>query len=161
MIKLWTGLLERAMVFKHTHDPRYITQRKEISSAFFKSKLLGMCKIIKEITMKEIKKLQESPNLDNFNMSDFTLSLQGRIIINILVGKGYSTRKLKWETANGQFTEVSIQDAMSMATQFALTRTQLPVNIVFPELMPYRIHGDDRREGRNAQRMRDFLLEII
>ena len=38
-----------------SHDPNYDGQRKALSGAFFKSKLIGMTKIIKEVTLKEIK----------------------------------------------------------------------------------------------------------
>jgi len=44
-----------SIVFQATEHPTYIDKRKALSGAFFKSKLLGMTKIIKEITLKEIK----------------------------------------------------------------------------------------------------------
>lgn len=149
------------MIFDHTTDPHYIQKRKELSSSFFKSKLLGICEIIKEMTLKEIKKLQESPNLDNFDVTDFTMSLQSRIIINILVGKGYSQRTVRWENDDGSFSEQGIVFCISKIMAIAMTRTQLPINVLFPELTGYFIHASDRRYKRNVDSLRGVMQSII
>lgn len=120
-----------------------------------------MCDIIKEMTLKEIKLVQESPNLDNFNVTDFTMSLQSRIIVNILVGKGYSQRKVRWENDDGSFSEKSIAEAISIVVSQAMLRTQLPVNLLFPELITYFIHASDRRYKRNTDSVRAVFQGII
>jgi cytochrome P450 len=45
---------------QHTNNPQYAEQRKQVSSAFFKAKLLSMTTTIKRIVLKEIKRLQET-----------------------------------------------------------------------------------------------------
>jgi cytochrome P450 len=66
----------------------YIAKRKELSGAFFKSKLLGMTKIIKEVTLREIKLVQDS-GLKEIDVAQMTNSLQSRIIINVAIGMGF------------------------------------------------------------------------
>jgi hypothetical protein len=48
-----------------------------------------MTKIIKEVTLKEIKDLQEIGE-GEISLAEMTLKLQSRIIINVSVGTGYS-----------------------------------------------------------------------
>lgn len=67
--------MRRSIFFNHTDDPMYIKKRKELSGAFFKSKLIMMMEIIKEVTLREVKLVQESKNLDNYDVTPFTLSL--------------------------------------------------------------------------------------
>jgi cytochrome P450 len=78
-----------SIVFSDTKDPLYPEKRKALSGAFFKSKLVAMTKTIKEVTLKEIKQIQ-SENKSEINLADLTLSLQSRIIVNVVVGMGYS-----------------------------------------------------------------------
>lgn len=59
-----------------------------------------MTKIIKEVTLKEIKRIQEA-NEPIVNLADITLRLQSRIIINVSVGIGYSNTHLEYELADG------------------------------------------------------------
>ena len=58
--------------------------------------------------MKELKALQESPNLNNYNFTDFTMSLQGRIIVNVTVGMGYSKRLIHYENDDGSFSDLEM-----------------------------------------------------
>lgn len=88
--------MPRSLLFDQTKDPVYIAKRKELSGAFFKSKLLGMTKIIKEVTLREIKAVQDSGTAQ-INVGDFIAKLQARIIINIAVGKGYSDELVDFE----------------------------------------------------------------
>ena len=52
--EFWS-LMSQSILFQQTDHPNYVDKRKALSGAFFKSKLLGMTKIIKEVTLKEIK----------------------------------------------------------------------------------------------------------
>ena len=49
--------MKDSILLEDTTAPNYAEKRKALSGAFFKSKLLGMTKIIKEVTIQEIKKL--------------------------------------------------------------------------------------------------------
>lgn len=53
-------MMPTGIVFQATEDPTYADRRKALSAAFFKSKLLGMTKIIKETTLKVIKDIQNT-----------------------------------------------------------------------------------------------------
>lgn len=72
---MMAGVVDKSMMFDHTMDPAYIQKRKDLGSSFFKSKLLGICDIIKEVVLEQIKILQEKPGLDNYNVTNFTLQL--------------------------------------------------------------------------------------
>jgi len=49
--------MPQSIVFQQSDHPNYADKRKALSGAFFKSKLIGMTKIIKEVTLKEIKNI--------------------------------------------------------------------------------------------------------
>ena len=78
-----------SIVMMQTDDPSYVEKRKTLSGAFFKSKLVGMTEIIKQVIMKEVKKLQ-TQDLNNVELSELTQNLYSRIIVNVSVGTGYS-----------------------------------------------------------------------
>lgn len=59
-----------------------------------------MTKIIKEVTLKEIKRIQDSGDKE-INLTHLTMKLQSNIIINISVGTIYASTELDYETANG------------------------------------------------------------
>lgn len=50
-------VMGRSILWSQTKDPAYTEKRKALSGAFFKSKLLAMTKIIKDVTLKEVKTL--------------------------------------------------------------------------------------------------------
>ena len=98
-----------SIVFQPSEDPTYPEKRKALSSAFFKNKLLGMTQIIKEITLKEIREIQEKGKSE-VSLAHLTLSLQSRIIINISVGMGYSKTMLDYEQADGKIVNIDLAD---------------------------------------------------
>ena len=97
------------IVFQATEDPTYSDRRKALSAAFFKSKLLGMTKIIKETTLKVIKDIQSS-NLTEISLAQMTVKLQSEIILNVSVGMGHSQRKLEYERADGVLENIYLCD---------------------------------------------------
>ena len=90
-----------------TESENYADKRKALSAAFFKSKLLAMTKIIKEVTLKEIKRLQHRAS-NEVDLVCMTIDLQSRIIINCSVGMGHSTTLIPYENDDGTMTEISI-----------------------------------------------------
>lgn len=103
-------LMSSSIVFQDTSDPTYVEKRKSLSQAFFKSKLVGMTTIIKEVTLKEIKRVQALPSLDDVSLAHLTLKLQSRIIINVSVGKNYSDKLFEYEEASGSLVKVDLSD---------------------------------------------------
>ncbi len=87
-------------MFEDTYSENYADKRKALSAAFFKSKLLSMTKIIKEVTLKEIKRLQKMPS-NEVDLVLMTIDLQSRIIINCSVGMGHSSTLIPYENDNG------------------------------------------------------------
>lgn len=66
-----------------------------------------MTKIIKEVTLKEIKELQEKKE-EIVDLPTLTVSLQARIIINISVGMGHSKTLIDFEKDDGTFEKISL-----------------------------------------------------
>jgi cytochrome P450 len=110
-------IMPRSLLFDQTKDPAYIAKRKELSGAFFKSKLIGMTKIIKEVTLIEIKALQDT-GASSVDVGDFIAKLQARIIINIAVGKGYSDATVDFEEEDGTVVKKLVVDSfLKLITQ--------------------------------------------
>ena len=67
---MFSNFIPRSILFEVTESAHYGDKRKALSAAFFKSKLIAMTKIIKEVTMKEIKRLQSNDlNVDLVKMT--------------------------------------------------------------------------------------------
>lgn len=58
-----------------------------------------MTKIIKEVTLKEVKKIQDS-GVDEISLAHMTLDLMSNIIVNVSVGASYSSVELDYEKPN-------------------------------------------------------------
>ena len=52
-------IIGEGIIFASSHDPTTHERRKALSGAFFKSKLLPMTKVIREVTLKVIKNWQQ------------------------------------------------------------------------------------------------------
>jgi len=50
-------MMPNSILLQKTEDPIYSDKRRALSGVFFKSKLGGMIKIIKQVTLSEIKKI--------------------------------------------------------------------------------------------------------
>lgn len=48
---VWELLMLKSLLFDQSQDKKYQAKRKELSGAFFKSKLIPMTKIIKRVTL--------------------------------------------------------------------------------------------------------------
>ena len=153
-------IMPSSIVFQPSEDPTYPEKRKALSSAFFKNKLLGMTQIIKEITLKEIKEIQEKGKSE-VSLAHLTLSLQSRIIINISVGMGYSKTMLDYEQADGKTVNIDLADYLDRLITDTITRLFTPHNLLFP-LFVWAIYSPtDYRYNRNVQRYRDLIQRMI
>jgi cytochrome P450 len=81
-------VLGEGIIFASSHDPKTHERRKALSGAFFKSKLLPMTKVIREVTLKVIKNWQKDGDRE-INLADLTEELQSKIIITVLIGAEY------------------------------------------------------------------------
>lgn len=77
--------MPKAIFWQATEEDTYHARRKVLSQAFFKSKLLTLIEIIKEVTMRHLNDTDKENEVD---IPQFTMQLQGRIIINIGIGRG-------------------------------------------------------------------------
>jgi len=55
---LISHFMPNSILFQATEHPNYHEKRKVLSAAFFKSKLISMTQIIKEVADKEVKRLK-------------------------------------------------------------------------------------------------------
>lgn len=119
-----------------------------------------MTKIIKEVTLKEIKSVQDSgEKVIDINL--MTINLQASIIINVAVGTGYSSKKVDWEDDNGVITQKSLSEVLVKLISQTIERNQIPINMLIPELIRYNISPWDRRYLRNVNRLRAVLQSMI
>ena len=80
--------MPKAIFWQATEEPTYHARRKTLATAFFKSKLPTLIEIIKEVTMRH---LNDTDKDTEVNIPVFTMELQGRIIVNIGLGRGLSS----------------------------------------------------------------------
>jgi len=77
------------------------------------------------------------------------------------VGKSYSHKLIDFENADGSIKSISISNFLSLIFMEGFHRTLLPLNMIFPELLPYAICSQDRRLKRNADRLKVLVQGII
>jgi len=104
--------MPNSILFQQTEDPTYEPRRKALSKAFSASKLKDITKCVKEITLKEIKKVQDSGK-DEIDLVRLTTSLQARIIMNVACGPNCSQKTVKWEEKDGSISDIPISDSIT------------------------------------------------
>jgi hypothetical protein len=112
MRKRFGHFIPNSILFQDKDENLYVEKRKTLSAAFFKQKLISMTKIIKEVTLKEIKRIQSCPSQET-DLVKMTISLYSRIIINCSVGMGQSQTTVPFEQENGVLVNVSISDSIT------------------------------------------------
>ena len=152
--------MRNTILFQHTHDPTYADKRKALSGVFFKSKLVGMTKIIKQVTLSEIKKIQKS-GASTIELEKMTLNLQSQIIINISVGTKHASAMVDYEEDNGQISNLPLAEALDRIITVNVKRTLKFVHIAYPEFSGYDYWPGDWRQTRNLKTFRAALQKII
>ena len=105
--KMFNYFAPNTIFFQATEHPTYLDKRKALSAAFFKSKLISMTKIIKQVALNEVKRIQDA-STNEHNLVQFTIDFYSQIIINCIVGTGYSGSKIPFEKEDGSLVEYSI-----------------------------------------------------
>ena len=86
-----------------SEDPEYKLKRKELSTAFSRSQIKDICETIKEITLKQ---LRATDSQKEVNLAEFTIELQGRIVVNVACGAGVSSWEVDYENKDGTMTKM-------------------------------------------------------
>lgn len=90
-----------------TFHSEFALRRKVLSSAFFKSKIKGITKLIKRDVLDEIKRIQHSA-ITEIDLAKFTLGLQSKIIMSISFGRIKHNENTHWENDDGTFCELPV-----------------------------------------------------
>lgn len=112
------------------------------------------------MALEEIKNLQKVGNGGEFDAPNFTLDMQSHMILDCCCGEGFSKMPCDYETANG-VEEKSMYYCLNELVSISAARSQLPQNLLFPELQPYCLIGSDLVYGRNVERLRAKFQTII
>ena len=120
-LRLFSHFITQGLFFTPTSDPQLGDRRKALSGAFFKQKLIGMTKIIKQATMEQIRTLQKVPSR-KFDLVSFTMELQSRIIISASVGSEYADARVDMETETGGVENVSLAEAFTQCFTVTMKR---------------------------------------
>jgi hypothetical protein len=106
-----------------------------------------MTKIIKEITLKELKD-QQALGEREIDIAEFTLKLQSRIIVNVSVGMGYSKIDLDYETAEG-VQRMNLAEFLDKLIIDSVHRMFAAHNLLFPSFIWAIYAPRDFRYRRN------------
>lgn len=82
-------IMDQSIILMDTDKPDYPEKRKALSGAFFKQKLQGITRIIKETTLDQIKQWQvEFGDAGEVDATQIMIKLYSSIIVNVSVGFG-------------------------------------------------------------------------
>jgi cytochrome P450 len=88
--------MPESILFQESDHPNYNEKRKALSGAFFKQKLIGMTMIMKEVSLRELKRLQDE-NVSEVDLAQMTMDFYSKIIVNVCVGSGHSKMQIPFE----------------------------------------------------------------
>jgi cytochrome P450 len=94
-------------------------------------------------------------------MAKFTLGLQSRIIVNTLVGKGYSNKLVEYENEDGKLEQINIATCFKRIIVDSMKKVFHPFNLAFFELIGANIFPVHRRYLRNTDRLKNHLQSLI
>lgn len=123
-----------------------------------------MTKIIKQVTLQEIKKVQDAGKSE-VNLSEMTIQLQAAIIVNVSVGTGYADKLIEYESPDGKIENIKIQDSIMRLLSDSIKRSLKPIQVLhrlfLPELIKYTYLPSEKVYARNVDRIRTFIQKII
>ena len=153
-------LMPTSLFLLNTDDPHYPEKRKILASAFYKNKVTRMINLIKKVTSDFINDLV-AKGTQQIDIVKMTQDLQSKIIINLSVGPSVADRTVDYENTNGSISQIYMFEYITSVIDVTFVRNQMPINLLFPELLPYAIQLDDRRCARNIMRLRKAIRLII
>lgn len=156
-------ILDKSIFFRMSADPKTAEKRKALSGAFFKSKLVGMTKIIKQTALDVIRETQAnmvSGEQKEINLAELTFKMQSQMIFNVLVGYDFGKRTCMYEDSDGM-KEVSLVEMCDKTVFATYGRITNPFNTLIPGLMSYLTTPSDFRWKRNIDRYHDTLKAMI
>ena len=136
-------LFKEAFFFKLSEDKDFAERRKTLSSSLFKDKLRLMMNQIKRVCMEHIR---EHKDKDEFDIVDFFLRLQGKIIIQFGLGgdKPYD-KMFDYEEADGTIKSITMIQLFEKLVDDLGERIEQPLQFLFPSLVKYSIGAHDKR----------------
>ena len=117
-----------------------------------------MVSSIKRITLEYFKEFQDQGDRVEMDLVKMTMQLQSRIITDILVGKGYSMRKITYEKVDGSKEEILLYRYIDVSMEDNAKRLEHnPLLLFAPSLFQKEITKLDGCCFRNAGHLRDFI----
>ena len=156
---MFSVFIRRSIIFKPSEDPEYIPQRKAVSSAFFKSKLIALTSIIKNVSLNYIKNMQEE-KAEQIDVVKFSRYMQSQIFESVALGIS-TDKKTRWENEDGTISYIPISDACKNCFDNASARIKFPIFLLCPYLLPFALTKFCRRYKRNVKALRDVVQKII
>jgi hypothetical protein len=139
-----------------TFDENYHATRKELSAAFFKSKLQTITKIIKEEMLDIIAKRQAKPD-GEVDIVDFWTKIQSQIFTAVAVGRGNANVMCTYEHPDGKVEQLTLSETIRYLLEDTVNRIRQVVFLVFSELFTYPITSMCQRYVRNVNSVRQAL----
>lgn len=152
-------LMAGGIIFASSHDPKTHERRKALSGAFFKSKLIPISKVIRQVTLQVIKKWQQEGDRQ-LDLVKFTQDLQSRIIVTVLIGSEYQDATIEHEDKTGKLVTSSFVDFFLDLILYSNDRLMQPIMILVPELIGKVFTSQDRLWKRNIDRYERFVEQI-
>lgn len=114
-------IIGQGILFASSADPTTHTRRKALSGAFFKSKLIPMTKVIREVSLKVIKKWQQDGSRQ-VNFVDFAEELQAKVIVTILIGAEHADQEIEYEDKSGKMKKETLTKFLLEILLFTMYR---------------------------------------
>ncbi len=143
-------------------DTVWSNKRKTISGAFYKSKLVKMCDMIKEECLEYMEKWKQLPqsDLDSFDISQRVSSMTSDVMMAVAFGREVKDVKIPF-TMEGKVEHLNIgafiHRLMDQGAKFMVT----PKAFVFAEFWWLRFTPTEREIQKNLDDLKEFQLKAI
>lgn len=160
--KMFCWLAPKNIVFMDTLHQEYAATRKELASAFFKSRLQTITTIIREETVSMIEEFQSRGDFEE-DILTFWTKIQSQIFTAVAVGRGNTNVDCAYETSDGKVEMKKLHEVIGFLIEDAIERRTHFLFAMLPELLQLEVPITSvcRRFRRNVDSVRNAFNKII
>ena len=146
-----------------SNDPQYKKKRKALSSAFLRGKFDLIAHMVKKSALTIFAELQSQGESTEVELNAFTSKVQAHIIVSILIGSGYSYKKLQYrDLLTGEESAIPLAEIFDKIIPDILLRMQKnPLLGIYPKFFEKQIFAIDRHFHFNCNQLRECIRQII
>ena len=155
------GLMKNSIVFNKSEEPTYKPRRKLIAHSFYASKLRSMSDTIFDVIHERLLTWDKQHPSGEIDLVEELVDIQGEIVVSVSIGREWTKERLAFkDPKTGQTEKIEIGYFIGRLLNSAMMRDGQPINLLFPELLPYIITASDKIFRENQITLKNFFSKV-